>query len=442
MHFNKSDCNYLDFNRSVVQECDSYVYASTETTIVQDFNLHCDSNLWKLTLIGTLNALGQLVGLPIAGYVSDSYGRLTTLIWTIVLAGLCGIIRSFSTSYTGFATFEFLDSMFGAGAYTCGYILGVELVGPKKRVLVGILISCSYALGEVITGVIAWQIQCWRSFLQIICSLSFLLVLYHWLAPESIRWMLVKNEFTRTKQTLRRVAKVNGKYLSEECLESLCTSGEIIKEKYPITDLLKSWTLIWRLANCCFCWITCVLVFYGLTINSVALSKNSYLDFILTSLVEIPAYITTYAMLDKIGRRIGICSTLMLTSVCCGAFIFIPPELYWLKLLTYLLGKLTATSAFSICYIITSEIFPTCLRHSLMATCSMFGRIGSALAPQMPLLEKLWSPLPLTLFGTIAAISAIFSLYFPETTDVKLPDTIKEAEEIKKCKHSIYTLQS
>lgn len=52
----------------------------------------------------------------------------------------------------------------------------------------------------------------------------------------------------------------------------------------------------------------------------------------------------------------------------------------------YLLGKFGATMAFSVCYIISSEMFPTTLRHSLMATCSMFGRIGSMVAPQMPLL--------------------------------------------------------
>ncbi|KAF5303508.1 hypothetical protein FQR65_LT08207 [Abscondita terminalis] len=434
IHLNTSECNYLDFNRSAIETCDNYIYATTEKTIVHDFNIHCDENLWQLTLIGTLNGLGQLVGLPIAGYVSDRYGRLTALIWCMALGGVCGIIRSFTWTYEWFAAFEFLDSTFGAGAYTCGYILGVELVGPNRRVLTGVLICCAYAIGEVLTGVVAWEVQSWRPFLQIICGSSLIIVVYHWIAPESIRWMLVKKKYCKVKKTLRKIAKINGKHISEESLQELCSSNDLIETEieYPITDLFKSWILVVRFINCCFCWITCVLVFYGLTVNSVALSSNSYLDFILTSLVEIPGYTVTYILVDRIGRRIAEASTLLLTSFCCIAFIFIPPDLYWLKLTTYLLGKFAATAAFSICYIITSEIFPTSLRHSLMATCSMFGRIGSSIAPQMPLLEQLWKPLPLTLFGIMSATSGVLSLYFPETTNIELPDTIQEAEQIGK----------
>ncbi|KAK4883421.1 hypothetical protein RN001_006740 [Aquatica leii] len=435
-HLNTSECNYLDFNRSKVEKCDNYVYETKEITIVQDFNLYCDDTLWQLTLIGTLNGLGQLFGLPIAGYVSDRHGRLTTLVWSMVLGGICGIIRSFTTTYVLFAVFEFLDSAFGAGAYTCGYILGVELVGPKRRVLTGVLICCAYALGEVLTGAIAWGVQSWRPFLQIICGSSLIIFLYNWIAPESIRWMLVKKKYDQAKQTLRKIAKVNGKHITERSLEDLCSLTDTTEKKYPISDLFQSWILVIRFVNCCFCWITCVFVFYGLTVNSVALSSNSYLDFILTSFVEIPGYAVAYILVEKAGRRIGISSTLILTSISCVGFIFIPSELYWLKLVTYLFGKFAITAAFSICYIITSEIFPTCLRHSLMASCSMFGRIGSVIAPQMPLLEQLWKPLPLTLFGIMAAISGVLSLYFPETTNIKLPDTIEEAEKIGKRQHT------
>lgn len=56
--------------------------------------------------------------------------------------------------------------------------------------------------------------------------------------------------------------------------------------------------------------------------------------------------------------------------------------------MVYLLGKFGATAATSTCYILSSEIFPTHLRHTLMAISSMFGRIGAMVAPQMPLLVR------------------------------------------------------
>lgn len=61
-------------------------------------------------------------------------------------------------------------------------------------------------------------------------------------------------------------------------------------------------------------------------------------------------------------------------------------DMYSLRLPLYLLGKFGSTVAFTVLYIISSELFPTPLRHSLIGACSMFGRFGSMAAPQMPLL--------------------------------------------------------
>lgn len=60
------------------------------------------------------------------------------------------------------------------------------------------------------------------------------------------------------------------------------------------------------------------------------------------------------------------------------------------SLCMYLLGKFGATAAFTIVYVITSELFPTNLRQSFMGTCSTFGRLGSMIAPQMPLLVSIY----------------------------------------------------
>lgn len=83
--------------------------------------------------------------------------------------------------------------------------------------------------------------------------------------------------------------------------------------------------------------------------------------------------------------------------------------------------------SFGTLYIYTVEIFPTNLRQSLLSTCSMFGRIGSMIAPQTPLLAKVWTPLPMILFGCLGISSAITSLQFPETLNNELPNTLEEA---------------
>lgn len=85
-----------------------------------------------------------------------------TLVLGMVFCALAGTARAFAPNYVWFVALEFIDAMFGAGSYACGFILGVELVGPKYRVLSGTLLSSCYAVGEVLVGVVAWLLQSWR----------------------------------------------------------------------------------------------------------------------------------------------------------------------------------------------------------------------------------------------------------------------------------------
>jgi OCT family organic cation transporter-like MFS transporter 4/5 len=50
--------------------------------------------------------------------------------------------------------------------------------------------------------------------------------------------------------------------------------------------------------------------------------------------------------------------------------------------------------------------------------------------------------LPLLLFGAMSVFSGLLALYFPETLNAKLPDTIEEAENIGKHKRHIINDES
>lgn len=52
----------------------------------------------------------------------------------------------------------------------------------------------------------------------------------------------------------------------------------------------------------------------------------------------------------------------------------------------FFVGKLAIAFAFNSLYVFTVELYPTHARSSALAACSLVGRIGSALAPQTPLL--------------------------------------------------------
>ncbi|XP_066253734.1 organic cation transporter protein-like isoform X2 [Euwallacea similis] len=427
------NCTAVNFNRNKVKRCDSFVYQGLEKTIVTEYNLQCDNNLWKLTLVGTINNIGQFFGLIISGFLSDRYGRKVVLVWGMVICGICGCIRALMPTYEWFLLFEFLDAAFGSGSYICGFVLGVELVGPKKRVLTGTIISSCYAVGEIAVAVAAWTVKSWKPLIFISYLPALFTISYLWIIPESIRWHLSKGRIEEAKTTLRKLAKVNGKEISDKELEVLdsAVTGRLEKRENSALQALKSSILMIRLVACCFCWITCTFLFYGLTLNSVSLvAGNNYLDFILTSLVEVPAYFACNFVVEKYGRKKTLLFSYWLTGAACLAFIFIPTASRWGSLTIYLLGKFGATASFTILYVLTSEMFPTNLRHSFMGTCSTFGRIGSMISPQTPLLAQLWESLPLISFSAMSILAGLLTMIFPETLHKKLPDTVKEAEDI------------
>lgn len=155
----------------------------------------------------------------------------------------------------------------------------------------------------------------------------FLLISYLWIIPESIRWNIRKGRIEEAKATLRKLAKVNGKEISEKTLDRLnimeCDARK--EEGNQFFQSLKSPILLLRFMNACFGWMTCAFIFYGLSLNSVTLaSGNKYLNFILTSLVEIPAYFLCPFFMSYFGRKKSLFGFYILAGVSCIAFIFIP----------------------------------------------------------------------------------------------------------------------
>lgn len=83
----------------------------------------CKDN-WKVTLVGTINNIGRFCGMPMAGFVSDRFGRRTVLLGGLALAGIMGLVRSLATNYVFFVVFEFLDPLCYAGLFSAAFILG------------------------------------------------------------------------------------------------------------------------------------------------------------------------------------------------------------------------------------------------------------------------------------------------------------------------------
>ncbi|KAG4070582.1 hypothetical protein HA402_011969 [Bradysia odoriphaga] len=442
-HHNQSDnlssfCPAIYFNQSITEKCNEFVYKTDEDTILRAFNLTCDDNEWKLTLIGTLKMSAELIMLPVSGLISDRFGRRTVVICNFALTGVLGVLISFSWNYWMFAILEFLTALVASGSYMTIFILGMELVGRKKRAIGSVIISFVFSMGQVVLGLIAMYVRKFRILQRIIYIPTFLVLSYIWVIPESIRWLLSKGRNREAVHVIQRAAKINGVQLSEKSVNAMqdCTSGAMNAEETGgnFLVIIKSRILSLRLINCCFCWFTNGFVYYGLSVQSVVLGGNKYVNFIMVSVGEIPAVALTYVLLQRVGRRWTLSCSLIVAGIVCLLSELTPntDSSDIIRLVLFFIGKCSISVSFYVLYVYTTELYPTFLRQSLMGICSAFGFIGSMLAPQTPLLARILPSLTLLLFGSVSILSGVLVTNFPETFNIKLPDTMEEAENIGK----------
>ncbi|XP_047023398.1 organic cation transporter protein-like [Helicoverpa zea] len=429
-------CSASLFDRDIIVPCDGYVYERTNT-IVYDFNIECQE--WLRTLPGTLNSAGGMVALILAGFISDRLGRRMSIVFFSFNIALVGVIRAFSVNFAMYTALQFMQTAIGGGAFSAAYILAAEIVGPQYRVRTSATISSMFALGQVVLGLLAYAIPAWKTLTLVLYVPVFLLVSYYWILSESFRWLLSENKQEEGKATLEYAARLNNKQISEKNMNFLLTTiHKQVEENKQINDeslffkVIKSPVLLRRCCSTPIMWMTTVFIYYGLSINSVSLSGNMYLNYIAIAAIEIPGFWTAVLLLDRVGRRITLFCGFMVCAICCAAFAFIPKSMYSLSLILYLIGKFCIGLVMTSLYLYTAELYPTRYRHSFLGFSSMLGRIGSIVAPLTPALMIYWSGIPSIMFASTAIISAILVLTQPETFGQKVPDTIEDAERLGK----------
>lgn len=213
------------------------------------------------------------------------------------------------------------------------------MVGLDSRVLGGNIISCTFALGQVVVALVAWAVPYWRSLTLIIYAPSILFIFYYFALEESVRWLLSKGRKKEAARIIFKAAEINKKKLSpatikllmDETEERKSVQGTVLsrdteepKQRSLFVQVMRSKTLVSRVCICSFWWITLTFIYYGLSINSVSLAGNSYVNFILSSLVEIPGYAISVVTLDRFGRKSSIITAFFICGIALISLPFVP----------------------------------------------------------------------------------------------------------------------
>lgn len=356
---------------------------------------------------------------------------------------LTGIAQALSTSYEMFVTFAFLNAIGVAGIFPLAFVMGLEMVGKKKRGVAGIVCNYFYSIGVAVLGLAAWAYNNYVVLQLLISIPPMIMFIYYWIVPESVRWLLAKNKNMRAIKIIKTAAEVNGVQLSEKTMKifreleetemnPIAQKNRKEAEKGEIWEAVKGMLLnrvmLLRILILLYNFAINALVYFGLSLNSVSLSGNKYFNFVLVSLVEIPGYYVGLVAIDKYGRVAGFVASMILCGLTCASCGY--AETVWLQIALFLIGKLGITCSFSIIYVHATEMMPTVIRSSCVGFFATMSRIGALAAPFAPFLEKYYKPLPYLVFGLTAIVGGISYLYLPETLNRKLPNTVEEATRI------------
>lgn len=206
----------------------------------------------------------------------------------------------------------------------------MELVGPKYRTAAGATLNTFFAVGQVILGLISWGVQTWREITLTLYIPQLLTISYFWIMSESIRWYMSKGRYEDSEKILKKVAKVNGKHLSEKSLQLLKETEEeekqkeVVIEPWLVVQVFRHKRILIRCLVSPVWWITTTLIYYGMSVNSVNMTGNQYLNYVAVSAVEIPGFWTAFFLIGRIGRKPVLIGAFWTCAACQIAYIFMP----------------------------------------------------------------------------------------------------------------------
>ncbi|XP_048771044.2 organic cation transporter protein-like isoform X2 [Ostrea edulis] len=435
-------CSYYDYenntrtNRNASRhktKCSKWVYSDEiyESTFAKQIDLVCDDR-YKTSLAKSMFFVGVLVGALGLGMLSDAIGRKKTLSLSVILMMASSIGLAWAPNYIAFVLIRICVGASTSGVFMTGFVIGVELVGPSKRLFAGVVNEIFFAVGLVLLAGVAYGLRDWF-WIELSLSIPTVIFIAFWcILPESPRWLLSKGRTEEAEEVLRKAAKVNGVQLPEKLFDDDVTD---VPETAALWNLFTSRVLLIRTLIIFFNWMVVSMTYYGLSLNTGNLGGDFYVNFLISGVVEFPAYALCLLLLDRWGRKKCHCSAMLLGGIACLCTIFTisfgGKDLQWLTTTLAMIGKLGSAAAFAVIYVFSAELYPTVVRNAGMGASSCCARIGGILAPYVAdsgvmIGGKFGQAVPLVIFGGASVLAGVLSLKLPETLDENLPETIED----------------
>ncbi|XP_049846933.1 organic cation transporter protein-like [Schistocerca gregaria] len=420
--------------------CTSYRYDRslfTETIITQ-WDLVCDREQLA-NVAQTVFMFGILIGNVLFGMLADRFGRKKPLVFGVIMQLLTGTAVAFVPWYPVFLAVRFLLAIVTGGTMITSFVLCMEILGGKWRMIVSTLSHIPFSLGHMSMVGFAYFARDWHNF-QLLISLPSVVLLFYWcVLPESPRWLLAVGRTKEAGAILEKAAAKNN--LKNVDVSQIikttvsATEKKDVEEKGNILDLFRTPNMRMKTLCMYFNWFVCGLCFYGLAQYMGQVGGNIFINVTISGVIEMCGpFICIYCM-GKFGRRNTLIGGHMLAAAACLLVMVVPRGdgvAEWPGILLAALGIIGMSTSFPTVYLYSGELFPTVVRNVGVGSSSMCARVGSMVAPFVSSLIHYSEYLPPLLFGATPLIGGLLCLLLPETANTELSDTLLEGENFGK----------
>lgn len=432
---------------------DAAVISGTTSAVSAQFGLDTMQEGWYVGCA----LLGSILGVMVAGMLSDGLGRKLTMLISAILFSVSAIGCAICGNFSQLVVYRIIGGV-GIGIISIvSPIYIAEVASPEKRGSMVALYQLAITIGFLLAYMVNYAIvrgmdsgvtynshtmqvlmkdEFWRGMLgsETLPDLLFLIVVFF--IPESPRWLITKGRSEQASAILSRM------YTSdEEVREQLALTGDSLKNKESSEwkELLKPGILFAVVIGCAiailgqFMGVNAVLYYGPRIFADAGLSgEDSMFSQVLVGVVNMLTTVIALIIIDRVGRKKLVywgVSGMILSLIMIGTYFKFGEALGLGKffLLFFFLFYIfcTAISICAVVFVLLSEMYPNRVRGMAMSIAGLSLWLGTYLIGQLTpwMLEHLTPAGTFFLFA-VMCVPYIYIMwkFVPETTGKTLEE--------------------
>ncbi len=337
----------------------------------------------------SMGYFGQLIGAVFFGWLAERIGRLSVLLFTILLFVSMDVACLFAWGAASMMMFRFIQGIGTGGEVPVASAYINEYIGSKGRGRFFLLYEVMFLFGLVGAGLIARAlvpVYGWKAMFLVGLVPAMILIPLRFFMKESPRWLAAQGRYKeadRIVSDLEASARAAGHDLPEpkpvpQAAQTRSDWRELFSGIYRRRTLTiwSMWFCSYLVANGMIAWLPTL---YRQTFHLPL--ETALLYGLLTSVAGVVAAVCCALLIDKVGRKRWYSAAFLLAPLPLLALAYLgatsPMEVLILAGLAYAIMQ---TVTFSL-YLYSAELYPTRLRALGTGLGSAWLRLGSSAGP-------------------------------------------------------------